>query len=555
MNAVEKIQQEIKEAFHQAVIAAELAEASAIPDIILETPKNKENGDYATNIAMQLTKIAKKPPRAIAEAILEKLDTSSTSIKSVEIAGPGFINIRLKSDYLGDVVKMVLAQKEDYGRSTYGEQQKIQVEFVSANPTGDLHLGHARGASIGDSLCNILDFAGFDVAREYYINDAGNQVNNLAMSVEARYFQALGMDKDMPEDGYHGQDIIDIGKKLADEFGDKYVHVGEQERQDFFRKYGLDYELGKLKKDLEDFRVPFDNWFSETSLYTDGKIGVALDKLRANGHVYEEDGATWFRSTTFGDDKDRVLIKNDGSYTYLTPDIAYHEDKLRRGFDKLINIWGADHHGYIPRMKAAIEALGYDRDTLEVEVTQMVQLYKDGEKFKMSKRTGKAVTLRELVEEVGLDAVRYFFAMRSSDAQMDFDLDLAISKSNENPVYYAQYAHARISSILRQAGDANLAASTDHVDLLQTEKELSLLKKIGDFPRLVSDAARLRSPHRITVYIQELAAEFHSFYNAEKVLDPENRDLSEARLALITATRTTIANALKLIGVAAPEKM
>ncbi|MCG7343860.1 arginine--tRNA ligase [Sporosarcina sp. ACRSL] len=555
MNAVEKIQQEIKEAFREAVLASGLADESAMPDIILETPKNKENGDYATNIAMQLTKIAKKPPRAIAEAILEKLDTSSTSIKSLEIAGPGFINIRLKSDYLGEVVKTVLSQGADYGRSTYGNNEKVQVEFVSANPTGDLHLGHARGASIGDSLCNILDFAGFDVSREYYINDAGNQVNNLALSVEARYFQALGLEKEMPEDGYHGQDIIDIGEKLAEEFGDKYVNVGEKERLEFFRKYGLEFELAKLKKDLEDFRVPFDNWFSETSLYTDGKIGIALDKLRANGHVFEEDGATWFRSTTFGDDKDRVLIKNDGTYTYLTPDIAYHEDKLRRGFDKLINIWGADHHGYIPRMKAAIEALGYDRDTLEVEVAQMVQLYKDGEKFKMSKRTGKAVTLRELVEEVGLDAVRYFFAMRSADSQMDFDLDLAISQSNENPVYYSQYAHARISSILRQADEANLAASIDHVDLLQSEKELSLLKKIGDFPKAVSDAARLRAPHRITNYIQELAAEFHSFYNAEKVLDPDNRDLSEARLALITATRTTIANALKLIGVAAPERM
>lgn len=555
MNAVEQIQQEIKDAFREAVLASGLADESATPDIILETPKNKENGDYATNIAMQLTKIAKKPPRAIAEAILEKLDTSSTSIKSLEIAGPGFINIKLKSDYLGEVVKTVLAQGADYGRSTYGGNEKVQVEFVSANPTGDLHLGHARGASIGDSLSNILDFAGFNVAREYYINDAGNQVNNLALSVEARYFQALGLEKEMPEDGYHGQDIIDIGEKLAEEFGDQYVNVGEKERQEFFRKYGLDFELAKLKKDLEDFRVPFDNWFSETSLYTDGKIGIALDKLRQNGHVYEEEGATWFRSTTFGDDKDRVLIKNDGTYTYLTPDIAYHEDKLRRGFDKLINIWGADHHGYIPRMKAAIEALGYDRGTLEVEVTQMVQLYKDGEKFKMSKRTGKAVTLRELVEEVGLDAVRYFFAMRSADSQMDFDLDLAISQSNENPVYYAQYAHARISSILRQADESDLAASTDHVDLLQTEKELSLLKKLGDFPRAVSDAARMRSPHRITIYIQELAAEFHSFYNAEKVLDPDNRDLSEARLALVTATRTTIANALKLIGVAAPERM
>ena len=436
-----------------------------------------------------------------------------------------------------------------------GNKQKVQVEFVSANPTGDLHLGHARGASLGDSLSNVLDFAGYDVAREYYINDAGNQVHNLANSVEARYFQALGLDKEMPEDGYQGPDIINIGKMLAAEYGDKYVNTPDEERYAFFRQYGLDHELEKLKTDLANFRVSFDVWFSETSLYKNGKIDVALDKLRANGHVFEEDGATWFRSTTFGDDKDRVLIKNDGTYTYLTPDIAYHEDKLFRGFDKLINIWGADHHGYIPRMKAAIEALGYGNDTLEVSVVQMVQLYKDGEKFKMSKRTGKAVTLRELVEEVGLDAVRYFFAMRSGDSQMDFDLDLAISQSNENPVYYAQYAHARISSILRQADENGMAASVDNVSLLQAEKELELLKKIGDFPQVISDAARIRSPHRVATYIQELAATFHSFYNAEKVLDPDNRELSEARLALITITRTTIANALKLIGVSAPEKM
>lgn len=555
MNAVEQIQHEIKEALKQAIEKAALVEVSEIPEIKLESPKNKENGDYAANIAMQLTKLAKKPPRAIAEAILEHLNATNTAIKSIEIAGPGFLNIKVKSDSLADVVKSVLEQGENYGRSESGNQQKVQVEFVSANPTGDLHLGHARGASLGDSLCNILDKAGYDVAREYYINDAGNQINNLALSIEVRYFEALGLEKDMPEDGYRGADIIAIGKQLVETYGDKYVDVPEEERLAFFRAHGLQIELDKLKEDLTNFRVHFDNWFSETSLYHNGKIEVALNKLRENGHVYEEDGATWFRSETFGDDKNRVLIKQDGSFTYLTPDIAYHEDKLHRGFDKLINIWGADHHGYIPRMKAAIQALGYDRDTLEVEVAQMVQLYKDGEKFKMSKRTGKAVTLRELVEEVGLDAVRYFFAMRSGDAQMDFDLDLAVSKSNENPVYYAQYAHARICSILRQAKEQNMQPSTENVTLLQEEKELELLKKIGDFPKLVSDAARLRAPHRVTTYIQELAATFHSFYNANKVLDPENKELSEARLALITATSTTIANALKLVGVEAPERM
>ncbi|PIC57755.1 arginine--tRNA ligase [Sporosarcina sp. P12(2017)] len=555
MNAVEQIQHEIKVALHEAIEKAQLVEGAEIPEIKLESPRSKENGDYAANIAMQLTKLAKKPPRAIAESILEHLDTTNTAIDSIEIAGPGFLNIRLKTDSLGDIVKTVLDQGADYGRSDSGQQQKIQVEFVSANPTGDLHLGHARGASLGDSLCNILDKAGYDVAREYYINDAGNQINNLALSIDVRYFEALGLEKEMPEDGYRGADIITIAKGLVEQYGDKYVDVPEEERLAFFREHGLNIELDKLKKDLADFRVHFDNWFSETSLYNNGKIEVALNKLRENGHVFEEDGATWFRSTTFGDDKDRVLIKQDGSFTYLTPDIAYHQDKLSRGFDKLINIWGADHHGYIPRMKAAIQALGYDRDTLEVEVAQMVQLYKDGEKFKMSKRTGKAVTLRELVEEVGLDAVRYFFAMRSGDAQMDFDLDLAVSKSNENPVYYAQYAHARICSILRQAKEQNVEASTENVTLLQDEKELELLKKLGDFPKLISDSARMRAPHRVTTYIQELAATFHSFYNANKVLDPENKDLSEARLALITATKTTIANALKLVGVQAPERM
>ncbi|SIT69945.1 arginine--tRNA ligase [Edaphobacillus lindanitolerans] len=556
MNIVEQVQQQLKEAIGAAVAKSAFADAGELPEVMIETPKNKENGDYATNIAMQLTKIAKKPPRAIADDIVGNLDTDSTPIRSVDIAGPGFINITLKPDYLGDVVKDILGKGEDFGRSDAGQGEKVQVEFVSANPTGDLHLGHARGASLGDSLCNVMDFAGFDVSREYYINDAGNQINNLAKSIEARYFQALGREAEMPEDGYHGQDVIDIADALAKEHGDKFVSMPEEERFEWFRKHGLGVELDKLKQDLAAFRVNFDNWFSETTLYEDGKIDTALDKLRQNGHVYEEDGATWFRSTDFGDDKDRVLIKQDGSYTYLLPDIAYHEDKLQRGFDKLINIWGADHHGYIPRMKAAIEALGYDRETLEVLVSQMVQLYKDGEKFKMSKRTGKAVTLRELVDMVGLDATRYFFVMRSGDSQMDFDLDLAVSQSNENPVYYAQYAHARICSILRQADDAGLFASEDHVALLlESEKALDLMRKLGDFPQIVADAAKLRAPHRVATYIHELAASFHTFYSTDKVVDPDNRELSEARLALVTATRTVIANALRLIGVAAPDRM
>ena len=555
MNAVEQLQQQIKSALAQAIAKAELVEAGTELNIHLESPKDKANGDYATNVAMQLTKLAKKPPRAIAEVILENLDTEGTDIEKIDIAGPGFMNITVRKDYLGNVVKAAFEQGEEYGRSNAGGNEKVQVEFVSANPTGDLHLGHARGASVGDSLCNVLDFAGYDVSREYYINDAGNQINNLAYSLEARYKQALGMDAEMPEDGYHGPDIIEIAGKLKEEFGPEILEKSDEERFKFFREHGLRLELAKLQNDLANFRVEFDVWYSETSLYGNGKIEAGLDKLKANGHVYEEEGATWFRSTSFGDDKDRVLIKNDGSFTYLTPDIAYHEDKLQRGFDKLINIWGADHHGYIPRMKAAIEALGYERDTLEVEIIQMVQLYKNGEKFKMSKRTGNAVTMRELVEEVGLDAVRYFFVKTAGDSHMDFDLDLAVSQSNENPVYYAQYAHARISSILRAASEQGFTASLENVGLLTAEKEADLMKKLGDFPRVVADAAKHHTPHRIANYIQETAATFHSFYGAEKVINADNKELTEARLALITAAKTTLANALCLIGVSAPESM
>jgi arginyl-tRNA synthetase len=556
MNIVEKVQENLKSEIKAAVLKANLATEEQIPDIILEIPKEKTHGDYSTNMAMQLARVAKKAPRMIAEDIMANFDQSKASIEKMEIAGPGFINFFMNNDYLTDLIPMILDQDHEYGGSEAGKGERINVEFVSANPTGDLHLGHARGAAVGDSLCNVLEKAGYKVTREYYINDAGNQIHNLAKSVEARYFQALGQDVAMPEDGYHGADIIEIGKQLAEEFGSQYADASEEERYKFFREYGLKIEMSKLQKDLEMFRVPFNVWYSETSLYENGKIDAALAKLRENGHVYEEDGATWFRSTELGDDKNRVLIKNDGTYTYLTPDISYHQDKFERGHDVLINIWGADHHGYIPRMKAAIEALGFDREKLEVEVIQLVHLYKNGEKMKMSKRTGKAVTLRELVEEVGLDAVRYFFAMRSADTHMDFDLDLAVSQSNENPVYYAQYAHARICSILRQAEESGLA-SEDRIDLslIGTEKEVDLLKKLGEFPQMIADAAEKRTPHRVANYINDLASTFHSFYNANKVLDAENRELTTARLALVKSVRVTLQNALALIGVDAPEKM
>ncbi|MFJ5759442.1 arginine--tRNA ligase [Neobacillus sp. NPDC093182] len=556
MNIVEQVQSRLKEEIRAAVVKANLATEEQIPDVILEVPKEKAHGDYSTNMAMQLARVAKKAPRMIAEALIENFDRSKASIEKIELAGPGFINFYMNNAYLTDLIPTVLEAGEKYGETAVGGNQKVQVEFVSANPTGDLHLGHARGAAVGDSLCNILAKAGYDVSREYYINDAGNQINNLALSVEARYFQALGQDKPMPEDGYHGADIIGIGKSLAEEFGDKYVNVDEQERFEFFREYGLKYEMAKLQKDLEDFRVKFDVWYSETSLYKNGKIDEALKVLRERGYIYEEEGATWLRSTDFGDDKDRVLIKQDGSYTYLTPDIAYHKDKLDRGFEKLINIWGADHHGYIPRMKAAIQSLGYAADALEVEIIQLVHLYKNGEKMKMSKRTGKAVTMRDLVDEVGLDATRYFFAMRSSDTHMDFDLDLAVSESNENPVYYAQYAHARICSILRSGEEQGIKVDKNaDFSLIGAEKEIELLKKLGEFPQAVGEAALKRVPHRVTNYIMELASTFHSFYNAEKVLDSEQPERTKARLALIKTVQITLRNALALIGVSAPEKM
>lgn len=556
MNIVEQVQSKLKQEIKAAVLKANLATEDQIPEVILEIPKEKTHGDYSTNMAMQLARVAKIAPRAIAEALIENFDRTKASIEKMEIAGPGFINFYMENSYLTELIPTILDSGDRYGETNVGNNQKIQVEFVSANPTGDLHLGHARGAAVGDSLCNVLAKAGYDVSREYYINDAGNQINNLAISIEARYFQALGLEMEMPKDGYHGEDIVGIGKRLADEYGERFVSEDEKERFGFFREYGLKVEMAKLKEDLEDFRVGFDNWYSETSLYHNGKIEEALAALRKNGHIYEEEGATWFRSTAFGDDKDRVLIKQDGSFTYLTPDIAYHNDKLERGFEKLINIWGADHHGYIPRMKAAIQALGYAGDALEVEIIQLVHLYKDGEKMKMSKRTGKAVTMRDLVEEVGLDAVRYFFAMRSADTHMDFDLDLAVSQSNENPVFYAQYAHARICSILRQAEEQGFIVNRDvNVKLVQSEKEMDVLKRLGEFPQAVGEAAQKRMPHRIANYIFELASEFHSFYNAEKVLDAENPERTKARLALIKSVKITLKNALALIGVSAPEKM
>ncbi|MBC2324119.1 arginine--tRNA ligase [Listeria booriae] len=556
MNVSQKSQQDLIAIIKNAVIGALGLEEADVPAILLEVPKDKQHGDYSTNVAMQLARVAKKAPKVIAEAIVDAIGEDHAIINKVEIAGPGFINFYLDNAYLTALVPVIMDADTAYGESNTGQGKKFQIEFVSANPTGDLHLGHARGAAIGDSLANILAMAGYNVSREYYINDAGNQIQNLVLSTEARYLEALGVDAEFPEDGYRGADIINLGKQLAEKYGDEFVEADVDTRRDVFRKEALAFETAKLRDDLAEFRVHFDNWFSETTLYENGKIMPALEKLRANGYIFEEEGATWLRTTEFGDDKDRVLIKSDGTYTYFLPDIAYHLDKLERGFDVLIDVWGADHHGYIPRMRAAIQSLGYSPDHLEVEIIQLVHLYENGEQIKMSKRTGKSVTMRDLIEEVGLDATRYFFAMRSSDTHMNFDMGLAKSTSAENPVYYVQYAHARISSILRSGVEQGFALSKDaNLALLNSEADYDLLKVLGEFPDVVAEAAEKRIPHRIVRFLNDLAAAFHRFYNANKVLDAENKEVSEARLALIKATQITLRNGLTLLGVSAPEKM
>ncbi|MCE3198120.1 arginine--tRNA ligase [Paenibacillus sonchi] len=556
-NPLQLANERLREAIAGAIIAAGLVTREELPAIVLEVPKDKAHGDLATNAAMQLTKIAKRNPRQIAEAIIGHLDKSAASIEKAEIAGPGFINFTLSKCYLYPVIALVAEQGDNYGRIDAGQGKRVEMEFVSANPTGSLHLGHARGAAVGDALCNVLDFAGYEVTREYYINDAGNQVANLCKSIETRYLQELGQPAEMPEDGYHGEDIKGFAKELVAEKGDALLSMTPGDRAAFFRTYGLAKELDKIKRDLTRFRVGFDIWFSETSLYENGEVLRSLDELRERGEVYEQDGATWLQTTKYGDDKDRVLIKNDGTYTYLTPDIAYHNDKYGRGYDTMINIWGADHHGYIPRMKAAMSALGNDPEKLVVLIAQMVSLFQNGEKVKMSKRTGKAVTMEDLMDEVGIDAIRYFFTMRSMDSHLDFDMDLAISTSNENPVFYVQYAHARICSIFRQAEEQGIVlpdfAEIDYAKLT-AEHEYALLRKIGELPAEIGIAASSYAPHRLIRYVYDLASLFHSYYKAERVIT-EDAAQTLARLALLGAVRTTIANVLRLVGVTAPDRM
>lgn len=552
MNIIDQVKdtlvQEIKNSIQQAQIV------DTIPDIKIEIPKDSKNGDYSTNIAMVLTKLAKRNPREIAQLIVDHLDTEAAHVKSIDIAGPGFINFYLDSSYLNVVIDQALEQDLAFGRVAEPKNEKILVEYVSANPTGDLHIGHARNAAVGDTLSNVLDAAGYDVTREYYINDAGNQITNLAKSIEARYLQQLGYDAEMPQDGYHGQDIKNIGADLAEK-QPHLVDLAEDERLKTFRKLGVDYEMEKLKQDLADFNTHFDHWFSETSLYEKNEIKAVLAKMDELGYTYEKDGATWLRTTDFKDDKDRVLIKKDGTYTYFLPDIAYHYDKIQRGNQKLINLFGADHHGYINRLKASLETFGVDSNRLEIQIMQMVRLMQDGEEVKMSKRTGNAITLREIMDEVGVDAARYFLTMRSPDTHFDFDMALAKEQSQDNPVYYAQYAHARICSILRQATAQGyqVEKGADY-QTITNEKAIELLKKIAEFEPMIESAAEARAPHRVTNYIQDLAAHFHKFYNAEKVLTEDDAK-TQAHIALVDAVRITLRNALHLVGVSAPEQM
>ena len=564
----------IKEAAQKAIDKGSLKQG-VLPEVMLEVPPQKEFGDFATNFAMQSARSLHCAPRQIAQAVVDNLDCPS--VDRMEIAGPGFINFYLKQNWTADLLANILAAGEAYGNLPANDLGRVQVEYVSANPTGPLHIGHARGAAVGSAMVNLLRAAGYDVESEYYINDAGNQMNNLAASVNARYLQLLkleemgGVPADLtvkqldemptgipfPENGYHGYDIIETAQRIIRIYGKEFVALDEKERLAKFLDIAYKEKLAGLKEDLEAFGVTFDVWFSEKSLHEANKIREAVDFLQERGYIYEQGGALWLNSTAQGDDKDRVVIRDNGVPTYFAADIAYHRNKFERGFARVINLWGADHHGYIARVKAAVNALGFDANNLEIMLLQMVRLYRNGDIVKLSKRTGETITLRELMDEVGTDAARYFFCMRSLDSQLDFDMTLATEKSNENPVYYIQYAHARISSIGRQLAEAGIeSVALDKLDLgvLETPEELALIKKLGEYPELIARAARERAVHSVATYAYELAGLFHSFYNQCRILGVET-ELQQARIALVKAVGHTIRHALGILGVSAPERM
>jgi arginyl-tRNA synthetase len=525
-----------------------------IPVFTVEVPREKTHGDFATNAAMLLSKEAKMAPRQIAQIILDNLDNSDDWAEKVEIAGPGFINFHLGTAWLYQVLPQAVAEAENYGKSYFGQGRKIQVEFVSANPTGLLHMGNARGAALGDTLCNLLAAAGFDVTREFYINDAGNQIENFGKSLEARYFELLGESVDFPEDGYHGEDIIETVRRIIAEVGDKYLRVDSVLRKEFLIQKALEEKITKIKNDLTRFGVTYDVWFSEQSLHDSGAITRTIQELQEKDLVYEKEGALWLKTTLFGEEKDEVIVRSNGISTYFAADIAYHKNKFERGFQKVINIWGADHHGHVARMQGAMQALGYDPENLLVILMQLVRLFQDGEIVRMSKRSGQYITLSELIDEVGKDAARFFFVMRNPDSHLDFDLDLAKEESADNPVYYVQYAHARICSILKASTEDLPDSAQVNFTLLKEAAELDLIRKIADLPEEITEAAVNCEPHRMTRYALDLAALFHSFYNSCHVLTAEE-DLRKVRLLLVEVTRIALRNVLLLLGVSAPERM
>jgi len=528
------------------------------PQVDIERARREGQGDWATNAAMQWAKALGEKPALVAREIVSRLP-ENPMIEKVEVAGPGFINFFLSDSWMSGILGQILEKGADFGRVDSGKGRKVQVEFVSANPTGPLHVGHGRGAAVGDICARILSFAGWDVEREYYINDAGLQMELLGRSTQSRYFEICGEAEKapLPEDGYKGEYIYDLARDVLSAEGRRFLESPPEESLPFFSAFAGDFILEGIKKDLSDFGVYFDVWFSEKSLYDGIRVPGMLETLRKNGFAFDAEGATWFKATAFSDDKDRVLIRSNGAPTYFASDIAYHKDKYDRGFDMVIDIWGADHHGYIPRMKAAVQALGRQEDDLQILLIQFVNLLRGGQQVSMSTRSGEFVTLREVMDEVGVNATRYFFAMRRSDSHLDFDLDLAKSASTDNPVFYVQYAHARIHSIFREASSRGIpvpGSSGVDLSLLRETEEIALIKRLSAFPEEVEKAAVDLAPHRIVYYAYDLAGDFHSFYNAHRVLGVEP-GVESARLLLSEAARIVLANALSLLGISAPEQM
>ena len=552
MQIKDKIASVVKAATEAAMQDSALKFSDELPEVALEVPPKKEFGDFATNFAMQTAKIFRTSPRKIAEEIKSRI--TSDLFEKIEIAGAGFMNFYLRNDIIYRELKEIYDAGKNFGHLPCKNNVTIQIEYVSANPTGLLHVGHGRGAAAGSAIVNIMRAAGYNVESEYYINDAGNQMDKLTISVNARYLELLGQKVDFPEDGYQGVDIIDTTKRIIARHGKKFLDMPEAERLKILGELAYADKMFELQDDLENFRVHFDVWFSERTLHPE-KINAAIEELKEKGGIYEQDGALWLASSKYGDDKDRVVIRENGEPTYLAADIAYHKNKFERGFGELINLWGADHHGYVARVKAAMKMLGYDADKLKIIFLQMVSLFRSGEAVKMSKRMGTAIPLRELMEEVGTDAARYFFLMRSTDSQLDFDLDLAKSQSADNPVYYIQYAHARICSIFRQAREAGLTIDDEpKFSLMNSTAEIDLMNKIFEYPDEIEKAAAEYAPQRIARYVYDLASTFSAFYRDCRILGVEE-DLAIARLALLKVTQHTIQHALNLLGVSAPERM